>query len=109
MKRPHHYEDPDSGDDGELDVHGFDDGDDLMARAASMMDFDDEDDSGDSDDSEEATPAMSEDGDKAEPSTKKQKVSKDRKKGKKRAIEDVLPDDENEEVQSVLQMKVSKT
>lgn len=94
-----------SDSEGSSEDGAFDDGDDLMARAASMMDFDDEDD--DSEDDEDMDDGDSEaESSEAGPSTgKKQKLNNGRQK-KKREELDALPEDEEAELQSVLQLKV---
>lgn len=98
-------------DDGE--DNAFDDGDDLMARAADMVDFDDEEDSGssgdDDDDGGESSGSASGSGELDEPNGKhangQKKKSKRSLKGKERALDPVMLDDEAE-IRSALQMQV---
>ena len=103
MKRPHASFKEGSDSEGASDNDAFDDGDDLMARAASMMDFDDEDDSEDDEDSEAGSSSS-----EAGPSTeKKQKLNSGRQKGKRHEQLEALPEDDEAELQSVLQLQVS--
>lgn len=95
--------------DSASDNDAFDDGDDLMARAASMMDFDDEDDSEDDEDDSAAGGDSDAGSSQAGPSTgKKQKLNNGRQKGKKHADLEALPEDDEAELQSVLQLKVCR-
>lgn len=103
MKRPRATLNEGSDGGSGSDNDAFDDGDDLMARAASMMDFDDEEDESDSDEDSEASTS------EAGPSTgKKQKLNGGGHKGKRKDDSDALPDDEEAELQSVLQLKVRR-
>lgn len=90
------------------DDDAFDDGDDLMARAASMMDFDDEISSEGGDENSEAGDSTAGSSEAGPSAGKKQKLSDGRLKGKKKEVLDVLPEDEEAEVQSVLQLQVCR-
>ena len=90
MKRPRQASDSGSDD-------AFDDGEDLIARAADMMDFNDDEDSG----SDESSDAEAE---QSQPAKKKQKAN-----GKTKAVKQERDaSQEDEEVTSLLQLEVSR-
>lgn len=99
-----------SDSDGASDDDAFDDGEDLMARAASMMDFDDEDDSEDEEEDSDSDGSEAESSEAGPSSGKKQKLNNGRQKGKNKKEDalEALPDDDEAELQSVLQLKVCR-
>lgn len=87
----------------------FDDGEDLMARAASMMEFDDDDEdsgsSGDEEDDDDDSARGSGDAEEVvESSSKRQKLANGYKSSAQ--VVNEVPEDDEQEIQSVLQLKV---